>query len=166
MNISNGDAIKLLETTSLADLARDFISRFGEEIGTENAVKAKLQRLKSSRPKKGSAKYTDWSVKPFIQSTCTTDLESEESPAVLGRPKSRLSDLPKRRTVNQIMQPKIDELMQFAEEQGVSIEEVMELMGQRCQKKARTIKVEIPIEDSLGFFFNSTHSSRSWTELR
>lgn len=91
-------------------------------------------------------------MKPFIQSTCTTIFESEESPPVLGRPKSRLSDLPKRRTVNQIMQPKIDELMQFAAEQGVSIEEVMELMGKRCQKKARTIKVEIPTEDTLGFF--------------
>ena len=90
---------------------------------------------------------------------------NSETPAVLSRLKSRLSDLPKKRTVNQIMQPKIDELMQFAAEQGFLIEDVMELMGQRCQKKAKTTKVEIPIKDSLGFF-NSTHSSRSWTELR
>ena len=64
------------------------------------------------------------------------------------------------------MQPKIDELMEFAAEQGVSMDEVMELMAQRYQKKARTVKVEIPVKESLGFFFNSTHSSHSWTELR
>lgn len=61
MNISNGDAIKLLETTSLGDLARDFSSRFGDEIGTKNAVNAKLQRLNSSQPK----------VKKYLPSTLT-----------------------------------------------------------------------------------------------
>ena len=75
MNISNGDAIKLLETTSLGDLARDFISRFGDQIGTETAVKAKLLWLKLS------AKYFDSSVKPYIQTqtTCTTDRLSAAS---------------------------------------------------------------------------------------
>ena len=74
--------------------------------------------------------------------------------------------LARRRTVNQIiLQPKIDELMQFAAEQWVSIKG-MELICQKCQKMARTIEVVIPIEDSLGIFFNSIHSSRSLTELR
>ena len=67
-----------------------------------------LRRLKLSRPK-----YSDWSVKPFMQTTCTKDFECAESPAVLSRPNSRLSVLPKKETVNQIMQPKIDELMQL-----------------------------------------------------
>ena len=39
--------------------------------------------------------------------------------------------------------------MQYAAEQGVSVDEVMELMAQRCQKKVRTIKVEIPVEESF-----------------
>ena len=71
----------------------DFISRFGDEIGNEDVVKGKIRRLKASQPKvkKGSAKYTDWSVKVFIQSTVhTTDVESEESHAVLGRPKIKI----------------------------------------------------------------------------
>ena len=88
----------LLDTTPLCELVRDFIARFGDEIGSESVVKGKIWRLKASQPKvkKGSKKYTDWSGKVFLQSTCTvstTDVEIEESHAVLGRPKSRLSDL-------------------------------------------------------------------------
>ena len=45
--------------------------------------------------------------------------------------------------------------MEFAAAQGVSMDDVMELMAQRCQKKARTIKVEIPVKESLGFFLTA-----------
>ena len=82
-----------------------------------------------------------------------------------GHPKSTLADNPVRRTVRQIMKPKIDDLIEFAEEQGVAFEDVVELLEQRCSKR-KLNTVYIPNDAATSFFFNEGFSSRSWTELR
>ena len=89
--------------------------------------------------------------------------------SVGGRPRSRLSDQPTRKTVCHILQPKIDELVAFADEQGVSIEQLLEMLkshtGNKHVKRSRTENV-IPTDDAAAFFFLQDFSTRSWTELR
>jgi hypothetical protein len=87
-------------------------------------------------------------------------------PGRVGRPKARLSDQPKKRTVMQIMLPKIEELVDLAKDQGVSFDEIIELLSVVSGRKRQKSTVQIPLDESMAFFFNETHSSRSWTELR
>ena len=163
MKTTNSEAVKLLETSSIGDVARELHAKFGDEAGSASSIKARLHRLRSAKPKKGSAQYAAWASTAFLEI-----LEFNSSEVLgRGRPKLRLSDQPKKRTIDQIMQPKIEELLQFADEQGVTVEEVLELVTQRCHNKSKCKgRTEIPVDESVAFYFNNNHSSRSWTELR
>ena len=85
-----------------------------------------------------------------------------------GRSKLRLSDKPGKRTAHSILQPKIDELLEFATDQGVTYEEVIELLEEKRRKKKKgpVYVAEVPINEAVAFYFNQEHSTRSWTELR
>ena len=63
------------------------------------------------------------------------------------------------------MKPKIDNLIEFAEEQGVSYEDVLDLLAERSSKKKKNV-IQIPTDAATSFFFNEGFSARSWTELR
>ena len=52
-----------------------------------------------------------------------------------GRPKMRLSERPGKRTIQAIMKPRMDELVQFADDQGIDYDEVIELMEEEETEK-------------------------------
>ena len=62
--------------------------------------------------------------------------------------------------------PKIDKLLEFATHQGVTQEEVIELLEEKKSKKKKGYVAEVPIDEAVAFYFNQEHSTRSWTELR
>ena len=47
-------------------------------------------------------------------------------PSIIGRPKVRLSDTPTHETVGHIIKPKVNELINVVEEQGISSEELID----------------------------------------
>ena len=51
-----------------------------------------------------------------------------EIPSIIGRPKVRLSDTPTHETVGHIIKPKVNELINVVEEQGISSEELIDIV--------------------------------------
>ena len=81
-------------------------------------------------------------------------------------PKLKLSDNPGERTARNIKKPIVDELLDKAEQQGISYEELLEVLAIRCNKyKKQKPEIIIPTEDATAFYFNEKYSTRSWTEL-
>ena len=58
-------------------------------------------------------------------------------PIITGRPKVRHSDTPTHETVGHIIKPKVDELINFGEKQGISSEELIDIVFQRNAKKTQ-----------------------------
>ena len=118
-----------------------FLNEYGEKIGTKASLYNRINRLKTGKPKKrnDSTECIEWANTIFYQEQVLTDDDSDMEIEVdikgPGHPKSRLANKPVRKTVRRIMKPKIDNLIEFAEEQGVSYEEVVDLMAERCSKK-------------------------------
>lgn len=175
-----GEIICLMERqSSIPDLARELIKQFGKDIGSVGQLKAKFYRIKASMPHKGkdSIKYREWSNTLFYnekQPDYDEDLQSESEDqgennnhACRGRPKLRLCDKPAKRTKKEILRPKINELVQFAEDQGVDLEDLIDLINEKCKKNyKKTTVIQIPSDAATAFYFNQGFSSRSWTELR
>ena len=158
----------MLKNQSIGEVANALIIKFGEEIGSINTVKANINRMKNGKPRKSqmSPESIYWSNTVFYQvEEPEYDSEMEIETKGPGQPKSRLVDNPVSKTVRKIMKPKIDELIKFADSQGVKYEDVIKLLEQRY-KKTKPNSVHIPTDSATSFFFNEGFSSRSWTELR
>ena len=83
-----------------------------------------------------------------------------------GRPQKRLSDNPSRNTKVKLMEEPINYVLNFAEEQGVPLEDVITLLNERFVSKKKKEPRQIPVEEACAYFLNGGYSTRSWTELR
>ena len=166
MSVTNAEIFTLWteKGKNFKDVATELVERYGENVvGTARQVYDKVKRRIESRPKKpvGSDIYKQWE-----KELCFNTNEHGGIREGAGRHKSTLSDHPKSRTTKNILQPKIEELLIFANEQGVGLEEVIESISQNYSKKAQRVEIEIPKDAATAFFFYEYHSQRSWTELR
>ena len=158
---------------NMATTASKLLEIHGPCLGSLESLKSKIRRILAKRPHKIEMRETwreqllfaDEAVPIEDFKPATTGLDHGGCREGSGRVKMRLSDGPSKRTVHSIMQPKIDELLGFAEEQGISYDEVLDLLKEKKNKKQRSV-TEIPVNDAVAFFFNQEHSARSWTELR
>ena len=156
--------------------AQALIEKF-PAVGNEKNLQRRIQRLTQSRPKKArnSDEYQYWLESPFFTFTQPTtsdggpagdvSLNFLETPKPKGRPGKRLSESPCSNTIKKIMEPEIQRLKTFAEQQGVSFDDVISLLNLEQTKKPKT-KCIISKEEALAYFFNAGFSSRGWTELR
>ena len=129
MKITKGEIWEYLQSQTIADIAKKLHKKLGDKYGTEESLKGKIHRIKSSVPKKSveSVEFRYWAKTVVFEAVPT------------GRPKARLSDTPTYKTVSHIIQPKVDELINFAEEQGISLEELIDILSQRNAKKPRKL---------------------------
>ncbi len=107
---------------------------------------------------------------PFYQ--CSNDQASENKENEIptqnvprGRPKKRLSDSIHKKTAKKKIEPLVSLVKEFAEKEGVTFDEVIDMLIENSNKKPKT-HISIPVHEATPFFFNEGFSSRSWTELR
>ena len=107
------------------DVAVELVDRYGENVvGNAKQVYLKVKRTIDMRPRRRSIEsdiYKEWENKYFLNINEHGGLRGGAA-----RQKSKLSDYPKNRTTKNILQPKIDELVNFANEQGVDLDELFE----------------------------------------
>ena len=133
-----------------------------------NTLKTRIGRLKRPKVSKDSAKYEEWLRNDFHVETDQA-MGPEGDALVLGnrgRPQKRLSDNPSRNTKAKLVEEPLNYIVNFAEEQGVPLEEVINLLNERCESKKKKEAVQIPVEEACAYFLNGGYSTRSWTELR
>ena len=132
VTITNGDVFTLWNDKGkvIKDVVKELLDRYGEyELGSEKNTIHKVRRLIETKPRKPkeSDVFKKWEKAIFLHITEHGGLRSGA-----GRPESKLSDNPKERTTKKILKPKIEELISFADEQGVGLEELIELISQKC----------------------------------
>ena len=179
MKITNSQVYDIYKIMgcNYASMARQLTETYGNFLGDIESIKAKARRAFQKRPHKKNL-LSLWNQKVMFEEAVAVE---EVKPAAVGethpldhggirnkagRPKMRLSERPGKRTIQAIMKPRMDELVQFADDQGIDYDEVIELLEDRKKKKQKRCLVEIPVEDAVALYFNQEHSSRSWTELR
>ena len=169
---TNGDVISLLELYSynFDFVAKRFIEKFGEDLGSEKSLSRKIERVYKRRPKKprDSPDFVNWSNKYFQESQNNpNDKENVPSGKSAHHLEKSLCDSKDSRTKRRKIQPLIDYISQFAEEEGILFNDVVDLLNAEVKSNKKTkVSISIPVEEATPFFFNGGFSSRSWTELR
>ena len=133
-----------------------------------NTLKTMIGRLKRPKVSKGSVKYQEWLENVFHVEADQAMGPEGDAPVMgnRGRPQKRLSDNPSRNTKAKLMEEPLNYIVNFAEEQGVPLEDVITLLNERCASKKKKEARQIPVEEACGYFLNGGYSTRSWTELR
>ena len=133
-----------------------------------NSIRRKIKRVLASRPKKSpsSPELKAWNETPFYKAKVEEE-ETEEvpdvpravldpvlevDPVVTSRPSKRVSENPSMRTVTRKIQPLIDELLSFSEAEGITFEEVLQLIEEKATKKRCSAVVDIPVDAATAFF--------------
>ena len=101
---------------NITTTASKLLEIHGPCLGSLESLKSKIRRILAKRPHKIEMRET-WREQLLF---------ADEA-------------VPSKRTVHSIMQPKIDELLGFAEEQGVSYDEVLDLLKEKKNKKQRSV---------------------------
>lgn len=134
--------------------------------------KTKVRRLLEKKPKKSkdSDIYQGWLSTSFFEIPELQPLNASGDAASNpnGRPSKRLRDSPHKKTVDSLLEQTISDLTTYAEEQGVTVDHLLELIASRVSPKKTKVQthVIIPEDEAVAFYFNEGYSSRSWTELR
>ena len=78
----------------------------------------------------------------------------EVDPVVTGRPSKRVSENPSMRTVTRKIQPLIDELLSFSEAEGITFEDVLQLIEEKVRKKRCSAVADIVTDrtQNCGYF--------------
>lgn len=179
VNIKNTDVIDaLIKGKDDPMLAAEYLlEKFEISNITALPLKRKISRLKKPKVSKTSEKYIQWLSSTFIEFEEDTESiqlgpsgDNTGNVSDLrnfgGRPNKRLCDNPSRNTTAQIMEKPIQYLIDFAADQRIPLDEVIDILNEHCCKKKKVTKVSIPTEDATTYFLNGGFSSRSWTELR
>lgn len=185
-SITNGDVVNLLEELKgnawlAAEKLFDKLEGFGV---SKYTLHTKIRRLKKPKFSKTSAQYLKWFSSIFFSLYDERDQdphdEQNQDPQIeagpcgdsstsgRGRPAKRLSDNPSRSTTERIMAKPVDYLVNFAKEQGIPLDDVIDILNERCPNKKRknSSKIVIPPDEACAYFLNGGFSSRSWTDLR
>ena len=141
-----------------------------ENLSQRNVLRS-IRRIKKPKTKIDSDEYKGFLESSFleleIENPAFQELTAGGDAHYKGRrPAKTLGDNPHKRTQRNILDKPITDLINFAEEQGVSLEHLLELITARVQSKKQKAKVIIPEDEAVAFYFNEGFSSRSWTELR
>ena len=176
VNIKNTDVIDaLIKGKDDPMLAAEYLlEKFEISNITSLPLKRKISRLKKPKVSKTSEKYIQWLSSTFIEFEEDTESiqlgpsgDNTGNVSDLrnfgGRPNKRLCDNPSRNTTAQIMEKPIQYLIDFAADQRVPLDEVIDILNEHCCKKKKVTKVSIPTEDATTFFLNGGFSSRSWS---
>ena len=88
---------------------------------------------------KDSAKYQEWLSNNFYAEASQAMGPEGYAPVLgnRGRPQKRLSDNPSRNTKVKLMEEPINHVLNFAEEPGVPLEDVITLLNERCASKKK-----------------------------
>ena len=173
--VSNGDVLELLLNSScdFDFVATRLSERFGEGIGNVKALGRRIERLYKKKPKKSQdhPEFLNWAANSFFTPSSTNqdneEVDTTDSKSA-HRPKKRISDCRDKKTQRQKLQPLIDSVSKFAQDEGLTFKQVVDRLNDEVDENKKKSKntISIPIEEATPFYFNGGFSSRSWTELR
>ena len=116
-----------------------------------------------------------WRAEVFpIPTTSQSSNESGDVPSVVGpgRPKKRLSDNPVRKTENSILDRLLESIEQFAEQECVPPQTLLQKLVQRSKEKwdkeptEPSGKCHVPVTDACAMMFNINLSVQQYQKLR
>ena len=181
MIFTNGDAYKLfLDYTSQlprnaskaqkCDLAaKSFIER-KVPAADQKLLCTKIQRLLVSRPgnKLSEENFNEWKKVVFFDFDVPAPLD--EKPKQRGRPSMTLGDHPCLKKQRLVMKEMVDTIEQFAEEQRMEKENVLQMIVYECHRKWHTsVKPstrKIPIPDATALLYNVNLSLNQYQMVR
>ena len=164
--------VERLKKLTVEQLSNELFEELGESVfPNANSIRRKIKRVLASRPKKSpsSPELKAWNETPFykakVEEEATEEVPDvpravldpvlEVNPVVTGRPSNRVSENPSMRTVTRKIQLLIDELLSFSEAEGITFEEVLQLIEENARKKRCSAVVDIPVDAATAFFFST-----------